>query len=196
MIEKKEKKEVTETQLTTYVVNPEIDTISSDTRSDTSETIIEERKAIYTIPPHGPIDVARETKFVERRHSPSPHRRHHHHRHPEAIIIDGGRPREYIERSDPVPVGPLALAVPERPRRDERAIRAEIRALEAEKEALRAEKRRSGHNELVVFENDRIDRDDEVLVLKKEKIIEPEGGVRIEKDRKGRMSISVPKYLR
>ncbi|RFU36232.1 hypothetical protein B7463_g1, partial [Scytalidium lignicola] len=174
-----------------------------DNHSDTSETIIEERKEVYTIPPRASqnFEILRDTKVVERHHSRSPGRRHHHH---DAVIIDAGRPREYIERSDPIPVGPLALAVPERSRRDERTIRAEIRALESEKEALRAEKRadeelrraaliRQGRGEeLVVYENDRFVDRDEVLVLKKEKIIEPEGGVRIEKDRK----VPPPRVLR
>ncbi|KAH8808551.1 hypothetical protein F5884DRAFT_858081 [Xylogone sp. PMI_703] len=213
--ERKEKKEkvTTETQLTTYVVTPEDHhhhhrhhDHHDDSSSNSSETIIEERREIYTIPPRTNLEIIRDKEVVERRHSrsPGPGRRHHHHHH-NAIIIDAGKPRDY-ERSDPIPVGPLALAVPERSRRDEHSIRAEIRALEAEKEALRAEKRadeelrrasslRRGRDELVVYEKDRYVDKDEVLVLKKEKIIEPEGGVRIEKDRKGKMSISVPKYL-
>lgn len=37
---------------------------------------------------------------------------------------------------------------------------------------------------------------EDVTIVRKEAIIEPDGGVRIEKDRKGRMAISVPKYIR
>jgi hypothetical protein len=149
--------------------------------------------------------------------SPSP-RRHHHNN---AIIIDAGRPREestLVERhrevtdsSDPMTVGPLALAVSNDRHglRDERAIRAEIRALEAEKEALRAQRRlergrrRSGRRhshrvsetDLVLYERDTYDRPGEEITLVKRERLEPKGGVRIEKDRKGRMSISVPKYI-
>jgi hypothetical protein len=126
------------------------------------------------------------------------------------------RERDFVERSEPIPVGPLALAAPhERHRtKDERAIRAEIKALEAEKEALRAEKRaekemrkadrlrrggggRVSEGDLVLYEHDSYDsRGEEVTLVRRERIEEPEGGVRIEKDKKGRMAISVPKYYR
>jgi hypothetical protein len=118
----------------------------------------------------------------------------------ESTFIERRKETEYVERSDEIPVGPLALAITsDRSRsKDERVIRAEIKALEAEKEALRAEKkaskearraeriRREGREsgDLVLYE--------ERMEVKRER--EPEGGVRIEKDRKGRMSISVPKY--
>ena len=122
------------------------------------------------------------------------------------------RKREVYETSDPIPIGPLALALPpERNRaKDERAIRAEIKALEAEKEALRAEKRadkemrkaerirrggRASEGDLVLYEQ-RIERPgEEYTLVRRERVEEPEGGVRIEKDKKGRMSISVPKYV-
>jgi hypothetical protein len=49
----------------------------------------------------------------------------------------------------------------------------------------------------VLYEQDTYDRrGEEVTLVRREKISEPEGGVRIEKDRKGRMSINVPKYIR
>jgi len=144
---------------------------------------------------------------------------HHHGGHTVPIIVDGGRPHhhhdntsveiketQYVERSDPVSIGPLALALPnERSRpKDERAIRAEIRALELEKEALRADKRshrrrgsrhggRVSESELVLYDHE---RDEDVTIIRKERVEEPDGGVRIEKDRKGRMAISVPKYIR
>ena len=151
------------------------------------------------MPPPQHTEIITETKTTE--HGP--------------IIINAGRPHEevierkteIIEHSDPMPHGALALALPAE--RSERAIRAEIRALEAEKEALRAERRadrrlrkterlrsegRSSDGDLVLYE-DRVYRGgDEVTLVRREKIVEPEGGVRIEKDRKGRMSISVPKY--
>ncbi|TVY37584.1 hypothetical protein LOCC1_G006042 [Lachnellula occidentalis] len=189
---------------------------------------------IYAPPPPPPQEIdIRETTIIEQHRSPSParstrshrsHSRSHHHGGP--VIIDAGprdestlveRKREIIERSDPIPVGPLALALPaERHRsKDERSIRAEIKALEAEKEALRAEKRadkemrkadrirhkghssRTSETDLVIYdrERDRYERiDEDVTLVRRERVSEPEGGVRIEKDKKGRMSISVPKY--
>lgn len=72
--------------------------------------------------------------------------------------------------------GPLALIAPKE-RRDERSIKAEIRALEAEKKMIRLERE-------VEREHRKVDRyrDGEV-------IIERERDVKIEKDRKGRMSL-------
>lgn len=163
-------------------------------------TVIEERReevytrpvpspAIYTIPPPpGNLEIIRDTKIIEGGH-------HHHHGNP--IIIDAGP----VETSDPIPVGPLALALPVSRTKDERAIRAEIKALEAEREALRAEKRadreirkadrirregRVSEGDLVLYERERIDTpSEEYTVVRRERIEEPEGGVRIEKDRKG-----------
>jgi hypothetical protein len=192
-------------------------------------TIIEERHEIFTIPPPPPpppqqnVDFVKETKIVETR-SVSPARSHYHqHHHSNPVILDAGpreestfveRKREVYERSDPISVGPLALALPVERRRvtDERSIRAEIKALEAEKEALKAEKRadremrradrlrregRASEGELVLYDRDSwSDREEEVRIVRKEKVVEEDGGVRIEKDRKGRMAISVPKYYR
>ncbi|TVY27330.1 hypothetical protein LHYA1_G002968 [Lachnellula hyalina] len=187
----------------------------------------------YAPPPPPPQEIdIKETTIIEQHRSPSParstrsHRSHSRsHYHPSGpVIIDAGprdestfveRKREIIERSDPIPVGPLALALPaERHRsKDERSIRAEIKALEAEKEALRAEKRaekemrkadrirRGGHSgrvsetDLVIYDRERDRYDEEVTLVRREKVSEPEGGVRIEKDKKGRMAISVPKYV-
>lgn len=218
-----------ETTLTTYLVGPEAEI--SGGRSDAG-TVIEETKTNEVfqlpqppappqyIPPPPPqnFEVVRDTKIVETR-SPSPRPRYH----PNPIIVDGGRPREestFVERkrevyeqSDPIPVGPLALAAPAyRSSRDERAIRDEIKALEAEKEALRIQRRaekelrkadrirrsgRASETDLVLYEQDTYDRrGEEVTLVRREKVSEPEGGVRIEKDRKGRMSINVPKYIR
>lgn len=103
-------------------------------------------------------------------------------------IVDVRR-REEI--SEEVPVGPLALVHPSRSRsrsRSHREIRSEIKDLErqlhasrrGERELIKAERLSSG--ELVLYEE------------QIEKIEEPRRGVRIEKDKKGRMSISVPKY--
>jgi hypothetical protein len=189
-------------------------------------TIIEERHEVFTIPPPPqapymppapPVQIVEDTKIVEHHHSPSPHPHHHH--HGGAVIIDAGprdestfieKRREVYETSDPMPVGPLALALPpERYRaKDERAIRAEIKALEAEKEALRAEKRaeremrkadrirregRASEGDLVLYERDRFETaNEEVTLVRRERIEEPEGGVRIEKDKK----VPPPKLLR
>lgn len=205
------------TSLTTYRVGSEVEIQMSGGRSEAG-TIIEERRTqeVFTVPPPPPVplEVIRDTKIIETHHD--------HHHHDGAVVVDA-RPREettfvekreYIERSDAIPVGPLALAVqPDRYRhKDERAIRAEIKALEAEKEALRAEKRaerelrkadrirrsgRSSETDLVLYETERYDRpEEEYTLVRRERIEEPEGGVRIEKDKKGRMSISVPKYYR
>ena len=100
----------------------------------------------------------------------------------------------------------------------EKDIRERIKQLEMEKEALKAERKanhemrkadriRSGGSshsraggEMVLYEKDKVSEREfgegrEMTVVKREtKVVEPEGGVRIEKDRKGRMSISVPKY--
>ncbi|KUJ20693.1 uncharacterized protein LY89DRAFT_730711 [Mollisia scopiformis] len=208
------------TNLTTYSYNSEVEMHGG--RSEAG-TVIEERHEVFTIPPppaahHAPpappVQIVEDTKIIEHR-APSPH--HAHHAGP--IIMDA-RPheestfverREVYERSDPMPVGPLVLAAPDR-RKDERAIRAEIKALEAEKEALRAEKRaekemrkadrirregRASEGDLVLYERDRFETaNEEITLVRRERIEEPEGGVRIEKDKKGRMAISVPKYYR
>lgn len=180
-------------------------------RSEAGTFVEERRQEVFTIPPPPPanLEVVRDTKIIETHHDHSPAR--------SAIVIDAHHPdttivekREYIERSDAIPVGPLALTVqPERHRsKDERAIRAEIKALEAEKEALRAEKRaerelrkadrirregRSSESELVLYESDRYGRPaEEFTVVRRERIEEPEGGVRIEKDKK----VPPPKLVR
>jgi hypothetical protein len=200
------------TTLTTYAISPEIE-FEKISRSE-GGTVIEERReevytrpapvsspAIYTIPPPpGNVEIIRDTKIIEGGY--------HHHHHGNPIIIDAGP----VETSDPIPVGPLALALPVSRGKDERAIRAEIKALEAEREALRAEKRadremrkadrirrdgRVSEGDLVLYERERIETPgEEYTVVRRERFEEPEGGVRIEKDRKGKMSISVPKYYR
>jgi hypothetical protein len=83
--------------------------------------------------------------------------------------------------------------------------------LEAEKEALRAEKRadreirkaerirrggRASEGDLVLYDRETYERGgEEVTLVRRERVTEPEGGVRIEKDKKGRMAISIPKYI-
>lgn len=192
-------------------------------------TVVEERHEVFTVspppppppPPQQNFEVIHDTKITEIRRSPSPARSHYRHSSG-PVILDAGpreestfieRKREFIERSDPVPVGPLALALPpDRSRaKEERAIRAEIKALEAENEALRAGKRaerelrkvdrirregRASSSDLVLYDRDHYDSDEEVTTIVRREKVEEEGGVRIEKDRKGRMAISVPKYYR
>ena len=110
---------------------------------------------------------------------------------PAPVIIDTHGPVEIVERSNNIPVGPLVF-VGDRRSKDDRTIRAEIKALEAEREALRAEQKaqlefdradRIRRGELVVYEEKDIIRrereTDEVVVVKK--------------DKKGRMSIVVPR---
>ena len=122
------------------------------------------------------------------------------------VVIDAHHPGGW-EASNEVPVGPLAL-VADRHRTD-RDISMEIAQLEAERDYLRAEhhhhhRSRSRHSrhrshsgspgrELVKAE--RLPTGELVIYEQEvEKVVEPRRGVRIEKDKKGRMSISVPKY--
>ena len=95
---------------------------------------------------------------------------------PAPIIVDAHGPVEIIERSNNIPLGPLVL-IEDRRSKDDRAIRAEIKALEFE----RADRIRRG--ELVVYE----ERD----IVRRER--EPDGGVEIKRDKKGRMNIIVPR---
>lgn len=107
-------------------------------------------------------------------------------------MVDVRRREEYSEE---VPVGPLALVKSERHRsrsrsrsRSHRELRSEIRDLERQYQS-----RRHGEREIVKAE--RLSTGELVLYEEQiEKIEEPRRGVRIEKDKKGRMSISVPKY--
>ena len=125
------------------------------------------------------------SKRSERHRSPSPsHASHRHHSHSPSprreIIIDDGR-----EESASVHHGPItALVIPDQHRRDERSIKAEIRALEAEKKALKREREmekeyrkadryREGGGEVII----------ERVVKERDKDV-----VKIEKDKKGRMS--------
>ena len=107
---------------------------------------------------------------------------HHHHRHHSTTL----------EESGSIAIGPMAIAARPRSRsRSGRDIRAEIRALEKElhhrpkaevvsdREIVRAERLPDG--QLVVYE-EQVD-----------KVISHPKPPRIEKDKKGRMSISVPR---
>ncbi|KXX77793.1 hypothetical protein MMYC01_204792 [Madurella mycetomatis] len=120
------------------------------------------------------------------------------------VIVDA-RPREVSER---VPVGPLALvdhhhhhlrhtsrsrSRHRRGSRDSDDLRSEIRQLE--KQLARRERRGSrGGGELVRAE--RLSTGELVLYEEEVEVLEEpaRGGVRIERDKRGRMSISVPRY--
>ncbi|KAB8302190.1 hypothetical protein EYC80_005635 [Monilinia laxa] len=136
------------------------------------------------------------------------HHSHHTHHHHDPVILEG-RPRsrdeesvfyekrEIIERTEPI--GAMTVSRSHSHRKDERSIRAEIKALEAEKEALKADRRanremrradrlrregaRHSDSQLVLYEDEIHDGRD-VTIVRRERIVEPEGGVRIEKDRK------------
>lgn len=118
------------------------------------------------------------------------------------VIVDA-RPREISER---VPVGPLALvdhhhlrhtsrsrSRHRRGSRDSDDLRSEIRHLE--KQLARRERRGSrGGGEMVRAE--RLSTGELVLYEEDVEVLEEpaRGGVRIERDKRGRMSISVPRY--
>jgi len=162
--------------------------------------VLEERRTteeVYRIPP-GPLpsasapqifevspeDIPREAEIVEKttveRREEIPGR--HRSRSVGPVVYETDR-REIIERD--FPNGPMPMVLR---RKDERSISAEIRALEAEKEAIRIEKRAQREyeranrirtegresGELVVYEEKRVEKEKE-----------HDGGVRIEKDKRG-----------
>ncbi|KAF3357754.1 hypothetical protein VdG1_03091 [Verticillium dahliae VDG1] len=119
-----------------------------------------------------------------------------------SAYTDSGVPlyHEHREMSSEIPVGPMALATRHRSQsRSHREIRAEIKALEAEMRETRISKRHEHRHdrdrEIVRAER----MPDGALVLFEEKVEKVEHGhrpARIEKDKKGRMAISIPKkYL-
>lgn len=166
-------------------------------------------------PPPAPVEVIRDTKIVE--HIPAPHHGHGpviHDAYPREEMVYHERRSSFHDHSNAVPVGAMALVPSHHHHRNERSIRDEIRALEAEKEALKAEKRaehemrkadrirrgggRHSETDLVLYERDTYQaHGEEYTVVRKERIEkEDDGGVKITKDKKGRMAISVPKYYR
>jgi methionine aminopeptidase len=162
-------------------------------RSD-GGTVVEERREeiIREGPRYGQGEFFEKTTFERRGLSP-PRNPFGHGRSrsvgPAPVIVDAHAPVEVIERSNHIPVGPLVL-VGDRRSKDDRAIRAEIRALEAEREALKAEQKAQ-----IEFERaDRFRRGDLVVyeeIVRRER--EPDGVVEIKRDKKGRMSIIVPR---
>ncbi|KAK3936566.1 hypothetical protein QBC46DRAFT_25967 [Diplogelasinospora grovesii] len=105
-----------------------------------------------------------------------------------------------VEVSEEIPVGPLALVQHRDHSRRRRAssqdsdsLRSEIRHLE--KQLARKERHERHHSRGDIVKAERLSTGELVLFEETvEKIEEPSRGVRIEKDKKGRMSISVPKY--
>ncbi|KAI1416441.1 hypothetical protein F5Y13DRAFT_117529 [Hypoxylon sp. FL1857] len=159
-------------------------------------------------PAQAPVEVVKETFIRETSPTRSTRSARSHRSHSTSttrtpVVIEAREPREY---SDEVAVGPLAL-IGDR-RRTEKEIKMEIARLEAERDLLRPERRHHHHHhshsrhrshshsterELVAAE--RLPTGELVLYEEQvERIEEPRRGVRIEKDKKGRMSISVPKY--
>ncbi|KAH9885059.1 hypothetical protein F4778DRAFT_787463 [Xylariomycetidae sp. FL2044] len=155
-------------------------------------------------PPAPPVEVVKETYVREI--SPSRSSRSHRSHSTSTsttrtpVVIEAS-PREY---SEGVPIGPLAL-VGDR-RRDDREIKMEIARLEAERDMLKRDRHHHHHHHHSRHRSHSHSMDREMvraerlptgeLVLYEEqieKIEEPRRGVRIEKDKKGRMSISVPK---
>lgn len=185
--------------------------VEDEVRSEPEVVIRETTHEIITAPAvpqivQPSLEVVSDTKIVETRSvSPSPHHHHHSSHHNNPIIIEAGRPRE--EYSDAIAVGPLALVSSHshsrHSSREDRVVRAEIALLEAEKAKRYAERDyrrirhsgRSSETELVLYERDSYGGpSEEITLVRRER--EPDIGVRIEKDKKGRMSISVPKYIR
>lgn len=170
-----------------------------------SESVdVQKSQDIIVMPPkYGEQEVVKTKTIVERREV-SPASTHHGHSRSRstggAVIVDA-RPTEYVEAPAPPPIGQMALVPTDRQLvKDERAIRAEIKALEAEKEALRAEKKANSE----MRRAERIRREgresDELVVYDREEIRQTHersrsraNSVRIEKDKKGRMTISLPK---
>lgn len=147
-----------------------------------------------------PVEEVHQTTIVR---DASPARSHRSHStsttHRTPVVVEE-RTREV---SDEVPVGPLALVHSDR-RRDERSIRSEIARLEAERDLIRRERHHHDHyhrrshshvSERELVKAERLPSGE--LVLYEEdllKVEEPRRGARIERDKKGKMSISVPKY--
>lgn len=175
----------------------------SSARSHTEEFVEERRQEVFVSPPAvvvpaDPPQLEVVDTTVIRRRSPSRSSRRSHSTSATShipVIVDA-RPREV---SNEIAVGPLALVEPSHHHHhhshhrggstSERSIRSEIRDLERE---LARRERYGGGGELVRAE--RLPTGELVLYEEEvEKVELPSRGVRIEKDKKGRMSISVPR---
>jgi hypothetical protein len=137
-----------------------------------------------------PTEKVIEKRTIIREVSPARSSRSHrrHSSVPRTEIIER---REIIEENDigesnSIHAGPLALVVDRHPKTD-RDIKEEIRALEAERRALRSERveiRRPSSR--YVVEEDR-----EIVIARPTQVVEEV--VEVRKDKKGRMSLVVPK---
>jgi hypothetical protein len=184
-------------------------------RSEAGNIIEERHTEIFTVPPPPPpapatvvhtvahstappalaqYDVVNTTTLVRDVSPVRSHRSYSTSTTSRTPLIIEAQQREY---SGEIPVGPLALIAADR-RRDDKSIKAEIARLQAERELIRQERHHHHHHshspggELVRAE--RLSSGELVLYEERvERIEEPRRGVRIEKDKKGRMSISVPK---
>ncbi|KAK0708534.1 hypothetical protein B0H67DRAFT_648586 [Lasiosphaeris hirsuta] len=109
------------------------------------------------------------------------------------VVVDA-RPHVH-EVSSAIPVGPLALVSDRHYHGSRSEDRSEIRHLERQLARHNRHERHSSRGELVRAE--RLSTGELVLYEEEvERVEEPSRGLRIEKDKKGRMSISVPKYSR
>ncbi|KAI0454185.1 hypothetical protein F5B21DRAFT_514936 [Xylaria acuta] len=155
-------------------------------RSVPGALVEERREEVFTIPPPAPptlirapppppVEVVKETMVREISPSRSSYTTTSYGTSRTPVVIDAG-PREV---SDNVLVGPLAI-VGDRRGDHHHHHGHHSHSHSRDRDLVRAERLPTG--ELVLYE-------EEI-----ERIEEPRRGVRIEKDKKGRMSISVPKY--
>jgi hypothetical protein len=159
-------------------------------RSEAGNVVEERREEIIREGPrYGRGEFFEKTTFERQELSPGSHINHGRSRSVgPPVIVDAQGPVEIIDRSR---AGPLVF-IGDRRSKDDRAIRAEIKALEAEREAIRAEQKA----QIELERADRIRRGELVVYEERETVRrerEPDGGVEIKKDKKGRMSIVVPR---
>jgi len=164
-------------------------------RSEGGDIVEERREEVFDMPAgRGHVEIT-ETKYERRELSP-PRSRIGRSRSagPAPIIVDAKDPVEIIDRSRNFPIGPLVL-FENRNMRDDQVIKAEIRALEPERVAWKVEPKAA--LELRRAEQIRRARESGELVVYEEVKIkerEPDEGVLIiKKNKKGRMSMSIPK---
>ncbi|KAI1111485.1 hypothetical protein F5Y14DRAFT_309289 [Nemania sp. NC0429] len=161
-------------------------------RSVTSAVVEERREERFTIPPPAPptyirapppppVEITRDTMVREvsparsyTSYTTLGHNTHTTGRTP--VIVDAG-PREF---SDPVPTGLVLVGDRHADHHHHHHHQHHVHSHSRDRDLVRAERLPTG--ELVLYE-------EEI-----QRIEEPRRGVRIEKDKKGRMSISVPKY--
>jgi hypothetical protein len=138
-----------------------------------TDVVEETSRAIVMLEPpsHRPREEVVERLTVERREV-SPHRGHISRSRSvgRAPLIVEARRGEYVERSNNIPIGPLVL-------------------LQNDRRGHRTNK------EVEIIKREEVD-DGPVVLYQREEVHEPDVVVRIEKNKKGRLSISVPKGYR